>query len=111
MLNPLVVSMYALDPVESTAMVRPEILTRVFPDWIDSGPSRTGAELVMAPVTALTISTVGVVVTAAVALVRTGCTNRAKLLALTANAAATGAQPCAPRPGATRRRRSAPIQA
>src|SRR5439155_9289088 len=90
MLSPLVVSRYAVDAVESTAMVRPEMLTRVFPDWTDSGPSSTGAELVIAPVVALTISTNGVEVTAAVALVRTGCTNRAKLFALMATAAETG---------------------
>ena len=66
------------------------MLTRVFPAWVEIGPSSTGAEAMTAPVVGLTISTVGGVVTAAVALMRTGCTNRAKLFAFTANAAETG---------------------
>src|SRR5260221_3639038 len=89
-LSPLVVSRYAVDPAESKAIVRPEMLTRVFPACVDSGPSSAKARPIIAPVVALTISTVGAAVTAAVALVRTGCTKRAKLLALTATAAETG---------------------
>src|SRR6266478_6666355 len=90
MLNPLVVSRYAVPPAVSTAMVRPEMLTRVFPACVDSGPSSTEAAPMGAPEVALIISTIGALVAAAVALVRTGCTNRAKALALMAATAETG---------------------
>src|ERR1043166_875394 len=55
-----------------------------------SGASSAAAEAIIAPELTLTISTVGGVVTAAVALVRTGCTNRTKLFALTAATAEAG---------------------
>jgi len=89
MVNPLAVSRKAL--AESVAIVRPGMLTRAVPDWVASGPSSAKAgNPVNDPVAASTISTVGAVVTAAVAPDRTGCTNLAKVVAFMDTTADTG---------------------
>ena len=72
-------------------MVRPGMLTRVVPACVDSGPSSAEVGWPMAaPDATFTSSTVGAVVTAAVVLARTGCTNRAKIVPLTGVTAEIG---------------------
>src|SRR5262244_1515611 len=82
-LRPLVVRRYAFPAAASTAIRRPATLTRVVPAWVESGPSSALMDAMTPPFAAFTSSIVGGVVTAAVALVRGGCTNRANMVAFT----------------------------
>src|SRR5436305_207663 len=87
--RPLAVKRYAVVAPESTAMVRGLVFARCVPTCAPSGPSSAAAVPRTFPDES-TSSMVGVAVTAAAALVRTGCTNLANMLPLTGYTAETG---------------------